>query len=567
MHNAYGSQKVLKKYLGLRSYRFLRVPEIVWHHGWSPNIWNYDIDQIVGESGQTSDLAHLTYLVARRDQEMALKQAGLENVWATGLPFAYAMILAKEEVSRIPNSALIVPALHGSFSPDNPTHMDTEYLDFLDKNLKSFSHVRVLMNCDDIQLGRNEEWEKRGFQIVLGGCEEDEESLPRIVNIFKEFEVMTTNEFGSPIAYAAAAGCRISISGPKPTLNLKGTVWVAPFYQNRVDLGLTAESWFSRTETYFSDRNLIRLPSEAQLAEEWGKKEIGYDAVRPPEELKKIILEAYRGHTSPVDRLGLRPLKKRVRSFQRFVAVAAIRETDHNFPNPLTFGKNLWTLMKRSGKLFRSISLTDSRTPIRFRPDSSDIDNLYQHFVERELDGFDIGEPSRILDIGSYAGYSILFLTRKFPQAQIVGVEADSDNFELCSTQHADNPRVKLINKAVWAENTTVSLLAGPEGAWSNKTIPETDEFPTVEGITLPGILQEVGWDSVDVIKMDIEGSEYEVLKTVATDISRMCSVLLVEFHHKLARKKELDALIEKITSGTKATVTEVGEFTVFDFR
>jgi hypothetical protein len=57
------------------------------------------------------------------------------------------------------------------------------------------------------------------------------------------------------------------------------------------------------------------------------------------------------------------------------------------------------------------------------------------------------------------------------------------------------------------------------------------------------------------------------VLASVAPGIFKMCSVLLVEFHHKLARKKELDVLIEQITSGTNATVTEVGEFTVFDFR
>ena len=567
MHNAYGSQKVLKQYLGLRSFRFFRIPEIVWHHGWSPNIWNFDIDLIVDESGQTSELSHLTYFVGRPDQEIALRQAGLKNVWAIGLPFAYAMLVDSEDVDRIPNSVLVVPALHGSFSKEDVVHMDNEYLGFLEESLESFSYVRVMMNCDDIRLGRDDEWERRGFKVVLGGCEADDESLTRIVNIFRTYEVMTTNDFGSAIAYAASAGCRISVCGPRNPVDLTSKVWSWPFYQNRVDLGLTANSWFAKTEQYLEDKELMRLPTEARAAEDWGKEEIGFNAVRSPDELNSLIRSAYYRHTSSLDRIGLSPIRKRVKKLQSQFAVASIREHPGSTVHPVRLLQNMSTLMKKSEKPPRILRFVDSQGIVWFRPGTTDVDSLHNHFVSRDLDDIDLGHPKRILDIGCYTGYSMFFWTQRFPDASIVGIEPDPENFDLCAKNHDDNLQVRLLNKALWSEETNVSLIRGPDGAWSNKVIPLTDGFPKSEGITLHSVLQEIGWDSADIIKMDIEGAEYDVLGSVASNISRLCSLLIVKFHHKLARARELATLIDEIVTETQAVVREIGEFTVFDFR
>ena len=50
---------------------------------------------------------------------------------------------------------------------------------------------------------------------------------------------------------------------------------------------------------------------------------------------------------------------------------------------------------------------------------------------------------------------------------------------------------------------------------------------------SLPSIMAELGHSRVDVLKMDIEGAEYEVLDSIINDgtISRI-GALLVEFHH-----------------------------------
>ena len=567
MHNAYGSQRVLKEYLDLKSCRIFRIPEIVWHHGWNPDIWNYDIDQIVGESGQTSELAHLTYFVARADQEAALREAGLPHVTAIGLPFAYALKIEKQRPTRIPNSIIVVPALHGRFDKEASIHMDTEYLDFLERKLGAFDHIRVLMNCDDIRLGRNAEWERRGYTVLLGGCEDDDESLSRLVTIFRTFDVMATNDFGSPIAYAAASGCRVAVSGPPPSIDIIESDWSGTFSRSRVDLWLSADTWFSQTKQVVESAGLLRKPEKAIHAEEWAKQEIGFDMVRPPEELVRIIREAYLRHTSLVDRLGMRPIRKRLESLNRLLEVSLIRQNSSNAPNIFTWAKNVLALTRLSGHSAQQLQLTDSGHVLHFRPGSSDLDSIHQHFVERPLGEIHLEKPTRILDIGSYAGYSMLSLALTFPEAEIIGIEADSESFQLCQQNHAGYPNRRVLRKAVWFEDGRVSVLPGPDRAWSNRVIPYSQEFPEIEAITLPSLLEQIEWSSVDLMKVDIQGAEYDALRKMASEMRTLCSVLAVKFHHKLARKKELDALISQITSGTHASVAETGDFTVFDFR
>lgn len=78
------------------------------------------------------------------------------------------------------------------------------------------------------------------------------------------------------------------------------------------------------------------------------------------------------------------------------------------------------------------------------------------------------------------------------------------------------------------ADQTSASAVANYLAAGASKTM----EVPCVD---LRGALELAGLDAVDVIKMDIEGTEYEVLLQAVKDRSlEGVQQLLVEFHHFL---------------------------------
>ena len=556
------------KYANLRSHRLLRIPELVWHHGWIPEVWNKDVDQIIGESGETSELPHLTYLVSRRDQELALKAASINDAWAVGLPYAYALKMQEaNRPPRIRNSAVVAPGLHGSFSPDSPVHVDTEYLDFLEPRLTGFDCVRVMMNCDDIRLKRHQEWERRGFEVMHGGCATDSTSLSRLADTFQRFEVMTTNDFGSHIAYAAAAGCRMSICGPRPEVDLVGFSLKDELYRNRPELGLSSALSYQLANNYLNSLGLNKDVSEAVDAHEWGLFQIGFDCVKQPGELRRLFSAAYSRHTPVSDRIGFRPVKKKLASSKRLIGLLGLKLNSAESSRIIFPLRNLMSLASMASTESRTLFFGDSGDTIHFRPNSSDSRSLYQVFSERELEALPFSNPHRILDLGCYAGYSTVYLLNRFPNSEVVAVEASEPNYSIAKLNLKGHSRVTLLNKAIWSANAPISLLPGMQGHRSTKTIPYQSELPTVEGITLEKLLGDVGWEFADLIKMDIEGAEYDVLGSVADEMANLCSMLIVSFRAKLARRREVEALTEKLAGNKRALVYEIGRFTVFDFR
>lgn len=568
MHNAYGARKLLQRYLGLRSDKVLRIPELVWQHGWLTEIHNRDPDTLVGESGQTSHLPHLTYFVAREDQARALQGFGIENAYPIGLPFAYALKRNKEEAARIPKSVLIMPSAHGSFPDSEEAHLDRPYISFAIEELRDFRHKVVLMNCDDFQNGRHLEWKRNGFQVEMGGCHGDDTSLERLVSKFSQFDVMTTNGFGSHVVYAGAAGCRVSIAGPGPEGASADAWWEGEFYVNRPDLVQIETEILAETARSFEALGILVKPNKARDVTSWGLEQIGASNVREPGELLDLITSAYRRHWPLGDRLGFRPVRKKLESIRRTAEVSRLTEGSKRSFSPLARLSNLAHLLGRStDQQTTTLRFLDTRKVLHFRPGTSDEWSLHRHFIEREWDALDLGNPDRILCLGSYAGYSLRYLARRFPLASIVGVEADADNIAVSTLNTGAIERIRVLNVAVGSEDGEVSVLKGTDSEWSSKSIPVSSKHPTVQSMNLFSLLEQVGWGRVDVMLVDIEGSEYEVLMSLAPQLKNLCGVLVVRFTHRLARKDKLDEIVANATREDLSNVTTVGDLTVFDFR
>ena len=92
---------------------------------------------------------------------------------------------------------------------------------------------------------------------------------------------------------------------------------------------------------------------------------------------------------------------------------------------------------------------------------------------------------------------------------------------------------------AVTKEAGTVkfNLARNDEGSSILELPPQSDygcvlrERVTVPARTAASILEEIGWDSVDLIKMDIEGAEVQVLDSLGPDILDHVKQVAIEFH------------------------------------
>jgi FkbM family methyltransferase len=148
----------------------------------------------------------------------------------------------------------------------------------------------------------------------------------------------------------------------------------------------------------------------------------------------------------------------------------------------------------------------------------------------------DKADPT-ILDCGSHIGLSVAWFKRRFPKAQIIAFEPDPDTFRLLQTNVAANglQNVELLNVAVSSRRGTARLygefgVAAPMASahslrqeWGSQRSEHSilvNTVPLADYITGP----------VDYLKLDIEGTETEVMQSIKQQLHFVRAVGL-EFH------------------------------------
>ncbi|NER38119.1 MAG: FkbM family methyltransferase [Oscillatoria sp. SIO1A7] len=154
------------------------------------------------------------------------------------------------------------------------------------------------------------------------------------------------------------------------------------------------------------------------------------------------------------------------------------------------------------------------------------VDNAYQFQS--------IKERPLIIDCGSHVGLSIIYFKSRFPKAKIIGFEPDPDNLYFLKENLKNNgfEDVVIVPKALASVEKTVDFWRDNMGisTWGNSIAipkePEEAEVVPVETTLLSSYLQ----DEVDFLKMDIEGSEEQVLQEAANKLPLVRQIEL-EFH------------------------------------
>lgn len=122
-----------------------------------------------------------------------------------------------------------------------------------------------------------------------------------------------------------------------------------------------------------------------------------------------------------------------------------------------------------------------------------------------------------VIDIGANMGYYTLVAARKTgPKGKVYAFEPDPDNFRLLQKNIAANGYINVmaINKAVGEKGGTVKLfLSNEDNTGDFRTYNANDDRKSleVEMVTIDSVLRAE--KKVDVIKIDIQGSEVKALK------------------------------------------------------
>jgi FkbM family methyltransferase len=182
------------------------------------------------------------------------------------------------------------------------------------------------------------------------------------------------------------------------------------------------------------------------------------------------------------------------------------------------------------------------------RVGTSDYPILKQIFVEDEYAPLkDLPNPQCIVDCGANVGYSSLYFARLYPQAHILAVEPDEENaavFMLNLARYQD--RVELLKSAVWSRPARLVIRHAPvtmEAAIGVREALE-EEREDLVAIDMPTILDRVKNQYIDLLKIDIEGSERELFREPECHrwLPRVRNIA-IELHDDIGRSRFLSAM------------------------
>ncbi len=150
-----------------------------------------------------------------------------------------------------------------------------------------------------------------------------------------------------------------------------------------------------------------------------------------------------------------------------------------------------------------------------------------------------IDDNSHCLDLGANIGVKSLIMARQARQGRVLAVEASpnvakvlrlnvkanrADNIEVAQTAIGDHE-----GEVVFHENTCWGSVRRDSS--ESATIPLGENETIVPLTTLPALAERAGFQTVDFIKMDIEGSEFAVLRNSLPWLKQHRPLLVFEFN------------------------------------
>ncbi len=165
------------------------------------------------------------------------------------------------------------------------------------------------------------------------------------------------------------------------------------------------------------------------------------------------------------------------------------------------------------------------------------------HILKREVFGRNDyyvqleGEHPVIVDAGAYIGDTTLYFKLLYPSARVIALEPYPHSFELLKRNVEENQLtgVDLVQAALAPKSGEVTLHADNSGHDWFTTVSASlsgwDKRQTTTPLQVRGVtLTEVVQGEIDLLKMDIEGMEGTILKSLKSEFPRIKNIVM-ELH------------------------------------
>ena len=164
-----------------------------------------------------------------------------------------------------------------------------------------------------------------------------------------------------------------------------------------------------------------------------------------------------------------------------------------------------------------------------------DLDIFYEIFFKKAYEFPFIDHPQMIMDIGANIGLATLYFLNRFPDAKVISLEPDPANIDVFKKNLSPqvNRQKVFITEAALNNKDGFMFISKPPLKYNPKILEDQqsdEEKIEVNVVSMNTLLKQYSVDRIDILKMDIEGSEEQLFNADTTWI-RIVMEIIMEVH------------------------------------
>ena len=166
--------------------------------------------------------------------------------------------------------------------------------------------------------------------------------------------------------------------------------------------------------------------------------------------------------------------------------------------------------------------------------------NYKEFFIEGKYKKYFNKKFDNIVDAGANVGVFTEYLIQNELSEKIIAIECDSKALKDLKNNFKREYRVEIIPKALNSTNDKITFYQSEENPVISSVIPpdklknhmagvKGNNEVIVDTVTIKDLVDKLG--TIDLLKIDIEGAEYEIIKNVNPSLFKNINNLLIECH------------------------------------
>lgn len=143
--------------------------------------------------------------------------------------------------------------------------------------------------------------------------------------------------------------------------------------------------------------------------------------------------------------------------------------------------------------------------------------------------------PNIIIDCGANIGLSSIYFANIYPNANIIAIEPEKSNFDMLVRNTYRYPNIICLQKGIWFKPCFLEIIDSTVLNWAFM-VKESNKKTNMEAVSILNLIEKYELPQIDILKIDIEGSEKELFENEPELWLPYVKILVIELHDRLKK-------------------------------